>query len=262
MISFPNAKINLGLNILSKRTDGYHEIESCIYPIDWSDSLEIIESNNFSFNSYGLEIPGDIHSNLCVKAYKLLQAEFGIPEIEIHLVKSIPMGAGLGGGSSDGAFMLKMLNEFFGLHISNNKLKEYAFQLGSDCAFFIENMPQIASGRGEVLKSINLDLNGYCIALENPGIHIPTNEAYSMVETNPLELSIVEVLERPITEWRDSLSNRFENPIFNSYPEIMNLKKEMYRAGALYVSMTGSGSTVYGIFEKKPASYDWKIFDL
>ncbi|WP_420318132.1 4-(cytidine 5'-diphospho)-2-C-methyl-D-erythritol kinase [Ekhidna sp.] len=262
MITFPNAKINLGLNIVSKREDGYHNIESCFYPIPWYDCLEIIEAASFSLYSYGLEIPGDSDANLCVKAYELLKKDFDIPSIEIHLLKNIPMGAGLGGGSADGAFTLKMLNEIFRLELPNQELKEYALQLGSDCPYFIENKPAIARGRGEVLKEIGLDLKGYYLAIHNPGIHISTKEAYAGVNPGSVDTSIPEIIKTPIEQWKNGLKNDFEASIFPNHSEIEQLKKEMYDAGSVYASMTGSGSTVYGLFENPLEHSNWKIFNL
>ncbi|MEQ6166694.1 4-(cytidine 5'-diphospho)-2-C-methyl-D-erythritol kinase [Ekhidna sp. MALMAid0563] len=262
MITFPNAKINLGLNIVSNREDGYHNIESCFYPIPWRDSLEVIEAASFAFYSYGLDIPGDTSSNLCVKAYELLKADFDIPPIEIHLLKNIPMGAGLGGGSADGAFTLKMLNDIFSLNLTDSQLENYALQLGSDCPFFIKNKPAIARGRGEQLKVIDLDLSGYHIAIHNPGIHISTKEAYAGVKPEQPELHVSEIIQKPISEWKDTLSNDFESSIFPNHPEIEQLKKEMYEAGAIYASMTGSGSTVFGVFEDEIADTEWKSFKL
>lgn len=250
MITFPNAKINLGLNVLSRREDGYHDIESCFYPIDLKDSLEIIESTSFSFHSYGLKIPGKSASNLCVKAYELLNNDFQIPPIEIHLLKNIPMGAGLGGGSADGAFTLRMLNESFELNLSNSQLEEYALQLGSDCPFFIKNIPMLASGRGEYLAPFEIDLSVYRIEINTPEIHISTKEAYARITPKQTEISIPDILTLPIGEWRDLLVNDFENSVAPSHPEIVAVKNEMYMKGAIYASMTGSGSTVFGIFEK------------
>lgn len=262
MITFPNAKINLGLNIVSKREDGYHNIESCFYPIPWHDSLEVIEAASFAFYSYGLGIPGDTSSNLCVKAYKLLKADFDIPPIEIHLLKNIPMGAGLGGGSADGAFTLKMLNDIFSLNLTNPQLENYALQLGSDCPFFIKNQPAIATGRGEQLEPIDLNLSGYYLAIHNPGIHISTKEAYSGVKPKESKISVSEIVQRPIEQWKDLLRNDFEASIFPNHPEIEKLKNEMYDEGAIYASMTGSGSTVFGIFRKVIDHQGWKIFPL
>ncbi|MEM9896384.1 MAG: 4-(cytidine 5'-diphospho)-2-C-methyl-D-erythritol kinase [Bacteroidota bacterium] len=259
MITFPNAKINLGLNILSKREDGYHNIESCFYPIPWYDSLEVIEAASFAFRSYGLNIPGDSSTNLCVKAYELLKQNHDIPPVEIHLLKNIPMGAGLGGGSANGAFTLKMLNSLFGLQISDLELEAYALQLGSDCPFFIKNKSAIAKGRGEILDLIKLDLSGYYLAIHNPGIHISTKEAYAGVSPKKIDKSVPELIKAPIDQWTEFLKNDFEASIFPNHPKIMQLKQEMYDNGALYASMTGSGSTVFGIFQEEPL-VKWKSF--
>lgn len=261
MISFPNAKINLGLNITSKRADGYHNIESCFYPIPWQDSLEVIEAASFAFHSHGLDIPGDASSNLCVKAYEIIKADHDIPPVEIHLLKQIPMGAGLGGGSADGAFTLTLLNDLFKLGLSTEQLEAYALQLGSDCPFFIQNQPVIAKGRGEDLQAIDLDLSGYHLAIHNPGIHISTKEAYSGITPKQPEHSISDIISRPIGNWKDLLHNDFEDSIFPSHPQIQQLKEDMYNAGAIYASMTGSGSTVFGIFENE-IDQNWKMVSL
>ena len=260
MISFPNAKINLGLNIVSKREDGYHNIESCFYPIPWYDSLEVIKAASFSFHSYGLDIPGDNSSNLCVKAYELIRADHDIPPVEIHLLKNIPMGAGLGGGSADGAFTLKMLNDLFELGLSDEKLESYALQLGSDCPFFIKNQPAIAKGRGEELEAIELDLSGYHLGIHNPGIHVSTKEAYSGIVPQLPPISIVSIIRTPLKEWKDSIVNDFETSIFPNHPAIAELKQDMYDTGAVYASMTGSGSTVFGLFGEKVEN--WNCFKL
>jgi len=262
MISFPNAKINLGLNIIGKREDGYHNIESGFYPIPWHDSLEIVASKDFSFQSYGLEIPGDSASNLCVKAYHLLKETFDIPPVAIHLLKKIPMGAGLGGGSADGAFALKLINDLFKLELADAQLEAFALRLGSDCPFFIENKAAIANGRGEQLKVIDLDLKGYYMAIHNPGIHISTKEAYAGIAPKTPSYSITNLLQQPVSIWKDHLVNDFEHSIFPHYPEIEKLNMEMYTEGALYASMTGSGSTVYGIFEEEKGVKDWKWIEL
>jgi len=251
MITFPNAKINLGLNIVRKREDGYHDIESCFYPIPWKDGLEVIASTKFSFHSYGLQIPGNSNENLCVKAYELLKEKYDIPSAEIHLLKKIPMGAGLGGGSADGAFTLSTLNDVFDLGISTNELKELALQLGSDCPFFIQNEPAIAKGRGEILEGVDINLSGYYLGIQNPGIHISTKEAYSGVVPKTPEIEVSEILKMPLNTWKEQLKNDFEASIFENYPEIADLKKEMYSSGAIYASMTGSGSTVYGVFKQE-----------
>ncbi|GAB4229789.1 MAG: 4-(cytidine 5'-diphospho)-2-C-methyl-D-erythritol kinase [Ekhidna sp.] len=262
MISFPNAKINLGLSIVSKREDGYHNIESCFYPIPWHDSLEVIEAASFAFHSYGLDIPGDSQSNLCVKAYDLLKADFDIPPVEIHLLKNIPMGAGLGGGSADGAFTLKMLNESCELGLTDSQLEGYALQLGSDCPFFIKNRPTIAAGRGENLQPIDLNLSGYYLAIHNPGIHVSTKEAYAGVVPKQPKMQVSQIVNTPVENWEGSLVNDFETSIFPNHPEINRLKNEMYESGAIYASMTGSGSTVFGIFESELKHSQWKVIPL
>lgn len=251
MIVFPNAKINLGLNILYKRDDGFHEIDSIFYPIEGlRDVLEIIESNHFQFTSSGLYIPGDEQQNLCVKAYHLLKKDYDLPPVKMHLHKVIPMGAGLGGGSADGAFTINLLNDLFDLGISEQKRMEYAAQLGSDCAFFIKNEPAHATGRGELLKSINLELKDYQIALINPGIHVGTKEAYAGITPNREQISTEAVVKKPLLEWKNELTNAFEQSVFKLHQEIEGLKQQLYNNGAIYASMTGSGSTVFGLFEK------------
>ncbi|MEP1094744.1 MAG: 4-(cytidine 5'-diphospho)-2-C-methyl-D-erythritol kinase [Cyclobacteriaceae bacterium] len=262
MLSFPNAKINLGLHVLAKREDGYHGLESCFYPIAWKDSLEIVPSASFSFESYGLKIPGNASENLCVKAYELIKSDYDISPVETHLLKSIPMGAGLGGGSANGAFMLKLLNDHFKLGISVLKLQEYALRLGSDCPFFIENKPVIAKGRGEVFGQVNLDLTGHYLALKNPEVHISTKEAFAGISLTTHQIGISEILELPISKWRKNLVNDFETSIFPNYPEVAKLKDDMYSSGALYASLTGSGSTVYGIFGEKPENSNWMILEM
>ena len=250
MLTFPNAKINLGLNITAKRKDGYHDIASCFYPIPLKDALEIIPAEIFSFEITGLRIPGSTNDNLILKAYELLKADYQLPPIEIMLHKNIPMGAGLGGGSADGAFMLSLLNDYFNLKISIKNLASYALLLGSDCPFFIENKPKLVSGRGEIFEDITLDLSGYYLALMYPDIHISTAEAYQGVKPQQAEISIKELLQHyPIGEWKGKLINDFERGIFEKYPQLYTIKNKLYDAGALYASMTGSGSTIFGIFD-------------
>ncbi len=262
MLSFPNAKINLGLNILAKRTDGYHDLETCFYPIPWRDSLEIIESSEFGFYSYGLKIPGDWEHNLCVKAYEVLKADFDLPPIEIHLLKAIPMGGGLGGGSANGSFVLKLLDELFQLELSTSKLEAYALKLGSDCPFFIQNKPTLASGRGEIFQSCDVDLSGLFLAMFNPDVHISTKEAFSGIQPATPKESISEIVQRPVSEWKDLLVNDFETSVFPNHPEIGKVKEDMYESGAIHSSMTGTGSTVYGIFETPPENIQWTVFEL
>lgn len=252
MVTFPNAKINLGLNIVSKRKDGYHDIETCFYPIPTCDILEIIEAEKLSFSSTGLDIPGDTNSNLCVKAYNLIAKRYNIPFVSIHLHKVIPMGAGLGGGSADGAFMLKLLNDKFELGITIEKLEKLASQLGSDCPFFIRNKPAFATGTGTILEDISIDLNGKFIVLDHPNIHVSTQEAYSGVNPKSPEKSIREIIKQDLNAWRNELKNDFELSVFPNHPKIEKVKESFYTQGADYAAMSGSGSTVFGIFEEEP----------
>lgn len=250
MVLFPNAKLNLGLYVTQKRPDGYHNIETCFYPVAITDILEFVESRDKTSIQYsGNAIPGDPQENLCIKAWNLLHEKYRIPSVAIHLHKHIPIGAGLGGGSSDAAFMLKGLNEFFQLGISTGKLEEFASGLGSDCAFFIRNTPCFAEGRGEILTPINLDLSKNKIVLINPGIHISTSEAYSMVTPKLPLHNLRDSLKLPITNWQHSIYNDFEQGVFQKHPKIAQIKKRLLSAGAIYAAMSGSGSSVYGIFE-------------
>ncbi|WP_439490348.1 4-(cytidine 5'-diphospho)-2-C-methyl-D-erythritol kinase [Algoriphagus sp.] len=258
MISFPNAKINLGLYITAKRSDGYHEIESCMVPIPLVDALEmIVDTKKTTFSTTGLDVPGDAKDNLILKAYQLLKKDFpNLPNISIHLHKTIPMGAGLGGGSSDAAFALTMMNNLFDLILDDFFLEEYAAQLGSDCPFFIENIPQIARGRGEILEPITLDMKGTYLVLINPRIHIGTKEAYAGVSPKKTAGKLEEILEDK-TRWKDELINDFEASIFPNHPEIAAIKSKLYENGAYYAAMSGSGSSVFGLFEEKPSSMKW-----
>jgi 4-diphosphocytidyl-2-C-methyl-D-erythritol kinase len=258
MISFPNAKINLGLHITSKRKDGYHEIETCMVPVPLFDALEMILDKKSSWNSSGLSIPGEAKDNLILKAEKLLKKDFpGLPNLSIHLHKNIPMGAGLGGGSADGAFALKLMNNLFDLHLDDFFLEEYAAELGSDCPFFIENTPKIARGRGEILEPIGLSLKGSHLVLINPGIHIGTKEAYAGVTPGPPKVKLEEVLADR-SRWKAELINDFEASIFKTHPPIAAIKEKMYSAGAYYAAMSGSGSSVFGLFDKKPENLTWQ----
>lgn len=259
MISFPNAKINLGLHITAKRKDGYHDIESCMIPIPLFDALEmVVNTKKTTFESTGLAIPGDIKDNLILKAYQLLKKDFpNLPELTIHLHKNIPMGAGLGGGSADAAFALNLMNNLFDLILDDFFLEEYAAQLGSDCAFFIENTPKIATGRGEVLEPIEIDLTGNHLVLINPGIHIGTKEAYAGVTPSAPKVKLKEVLANK-SRWKKELVNDFEASIFPNHPEIEAIKNTLYENGAYYAAMSGSGSSVFGLFDKKPSSIEWK----
>ena len=254
MICFPSCKINLGLRITQKRADGFHALETVFFPISIKDALEIIIEPDTSaapitFTSSGLAINGDPSDNLCFKAYGLLKNDYpSIPNIKMHLHKKIPMGAGLGGGSSDGAFTLVTLNQLFNLQLSEQALLNYALQLGSDCPFFIINTPAFATGRGEILTPTKVDLSGYSIVIVNPGIAISTKLAFSLITPKIPDNNLAAVIQQPISTWKDVLINDFEQPIFNSFPELANIKETLYQKGAAYASMTGTGSTVYGIF--------------
>ncbi len=257
MVNYPNAKINLGLYITAKRTDGFHEIASCFYPIKWEEALEIIPSKAFNFSASGIPVPGEISSNLIVKAYQLLQSKHNLPPVSIHLHKSLPMGAGLGGGSSDASHTLKLLNSIFDLNLSQETLLEYSAQLGSDCAFFIYNNPCIASGRGEILTPFSLSLKGYYLLLIHPGIHISTSEAYAGVTPRSLTIPLENILNQAPEFWKDKLINQFEEHLFKQLPELATIKKQLYDMGAAYASMSGSGSAMYGIFKEKPVDFMW-----
>jgi len=252
MILFPPAKINLGLNVLFKREDGFHEIDSCMVSISLFDVLEILPSDHFEFKQTGLKVDGDAANNLIVRAYELLKSKYNLPPVFLHLQKHIPMGAGLGGGSADASFTLLGLNELFDLKLSTNELLELAGQLGSDCPFFVLNKPQIASGRGEKLQEFSLELNGYFLKIINPGLHIGTKEAYENIQFSESEKLVKEILNQPITTWKSELKNDFEVSAFAKYPQLAEIKQKIYAEGAVYASMTGSGSTLYGIYKEKP----------
>ena len=254
MIAFPNAKINLGLRILQKRPDGFRNIETVFYPVELYDILEIIPANDglFSFTATGIPIPGERSANLCSSAYHLLSSVVRLPPVKIHLHKAIPVGAGLGGGSSDGAFTIKILNDLFGLNLPEEQMVDVARNLGSDCAFFIRNKPAFAYEKGDKFEFLDLDLSKYRIEIITPGIHVNTGEAYSMVKPgrgsgNP-DLHLKEIIARPVETWKGTLKNDFEKPLFVKYPELKKLKQDFYDRGAIYASMSGSGSSIYGIF--------------
>lgn len=253
MITFPNAKINLGLNIVEKRPNGYHNLETIFYPVPVEDALEVNilnESNEkFRLHQAGLEIEGEAENNLVVKAYKLLDAEFNLPPVDIHLFKHIPSGAGLGGGSSDAAYMLKLLNEKFNLELTNETLEEYAARLGADCAFFIRNTPTYAEGIGNIFSPISLSLKGYQIVLVKPDIFVSTREAFAQIKPHRQTVPLKEVIKYPMEEWRELMVNDFEESVFPQFPGIKKIKEKLYRQGAIYAAMTGSGSSVFGLFK-------------
>jgi len=267
MIAFPNCKLNLGLNIINKRADGFHNIETILFPLNWCDGLEIISQGargllgkKVEFDSSGIEIPTDIQFplnkggkgvvNLCVKAYQLLTEDYNLPPVHFFLYKNIPIGAGLGGGSADAACSLKCLNELFELQLNDQQLTNYASQLGSDCAFFINNKPVFAYQRGNRFEPIELNLNNYQFLLVYPNIPIDTGWAYQNIQPKHPKKSLKELIKLPIEKWREHIYNDFEQLVFKKYPQIAALKSQLYKSGALYASMSGSGSAVYGIFEK------------
>jgi len=250
MLCFPNCKINVGLFITEKRPDGYHNIETIFYPVPLCDILEVIESKKNEFTTSGLEIPGNRESNLCLKAYNILRKNFNLPPVKIHLHKVIPMGAGLGGGSSNAAYMIRLLNDLFSLNMEIQQMQEIAGSLGSDCSFFIENKPVFATNKGDVFKSINLDLSNYYILLVKPDMHISTPEAYSLITPRKASFPLATIDISKIHEWKQTIKNDFEDFVFTKFPEIKLIKESLYNAGAIYASMSGSGSAVYGIYEK------------
>ncbi|MDD3308664.1 MAG: 4-(cytidine 5'-diphospho)-2-C-methyl-D-erythritol kinase [Dysgonamonadaceae bacterium] len=252
MICFPNAKINLGLNIVSKRPDGYHNLETVFYPIDLKDALEITPCSMdqpYRFHQLGIPISGDPDKNLVIKAYNLFAELINIPPIEIRLLKTIPFGAGLGGGSSDAAFMLSLLNKTFSSDFSIDELAAMATKIGADCPFFLYNKPAFATGIGDELEIIELDLDSYYFVLVKPDFSVPTKDAYSMITPSKPDISLKEIVKRPISEWKTLMKNDFEIPVFKKYPEIQKIKQQLYDYGALYTSMSGSGSSVYAFFK-------------
>ncbi len=249
MIAFPNAKINLGLYITERRPDRFHNLESVFMPVGWTDVLEILPEEETSFRSSGILIPGDTSTNLCLKAYESLRKDFSLPPVWIHLHKVIPIGAGLGGGSSDAAFTLKMLNELFDLKLNADQLESYARPLGSDCAFFIRNESKLCLGKGDEFSEIVLNLAGKSIILIYPDIHSSTAEAYAGIQPQPAPTNWKEVLRQAPAAWKDLIRNDFETSLFPLYPQLRTIKQQLYEAGASYASMSGSGSTVFGIFD-------------
>jgi 4-diphosphocytidyl-2-C-methyl-D-erythritol kinase len=252
MILFPNAKINIGLNITERRPDGYHNLETIFYPLDIKDALEVVVSDKLSFTSSGLEIPGRMEDNLCIKGYHMLKQNHDLPPVNIHLHKQIPIGAGLGGGSSDAAYFIRLMNEEFKLGLSVEEMTDYARRLGADCAFFIENKPVFAFERGDEFETIKLDLSAYKIVLVMPPVHISTSEAFRGVVPSQPKESLFDLIQLPIADWKKYIKNDFETSIFKNHAEIRGVKAALYEAGAIYSSMSGSGASVFGIFEETP----------
>lgn len=256
MITFPNAKINLGLNIVERRPDGYHNLETLFYPIALQDILEITPrtsdaTEKYSLTMYDAPFDGNIDDNLVIKAYNALAADYTLPALDFFLYKKVPTGAGLGGGSADAAFALKMINDLAGLSLGDDELEKYAARIGADCAFFVRNKPAFATGIGNILTPAKLSLAGYTLVLVKPEIHISTKDAYAQVTPMHPEVSIAEIVKRPIAEWRQLLVNDFEKSVFAKYPEVAAIKEKLYENGAEYASMSGSGSAFFGIFKEK-----------
>jgi len=256
MICFPNAKINLGLNVTEKRSDGFHNIETIFYPVGWNDALEVVVPENskqeFNLHLSGLAISGNLEDNLLYKAYKIIKQTKTLPAIDVYLHKTLPMGAGLGGGSADAAFFINLLNEKFQLNFTETERIDIAKQLGSDCSFFIKNTPVYATQKGDVFTDVKLDLSHLYIAIIYPNVHSNTKEAYSLVKPQQATKSLLEIIKQPILTWKTDLINDFEKSIFNLYPIVEKTKHDLYKLGAVYACMSGSGSAVFGLFESEP----------
>lgn len=252
MITFPNAKINLGLNITEKRPDGYHNLETIFYPIPLEDALEACPRKegpgDCSLSQSGLSIEGDAENNLVVKAYRLLDETYHLPPVDIYLHKHIPSGAGLGGGSADAAFMLKLLNRMCRLNLTDDQLEAYASRLGADCAFFVRNRPTYAEGIGNIFSPVKLSLAGWQLLLVKPDIFVSTRDAFARICPRHPERNLKDLISQPVESWKDCMANDFEESVFPQFPAIGDIKAELYRLGAVYASMSGSGSSVYGLF--------------
>ncbi len=253
MLAFPNCKINIGLHVVRRREDGFHDLETVFYPVPFKDALEILPTQNAAtFHQTGKKIDGDACENLVLKAFHLLQNLFPekVHPLDIHLHKNIPTGAGLGGGSANAAFMLRMMNDFFSLKMEETTLLQHAEMLGSDCPFFIRKTPQFATGKGTELTHIPLDLSGYRFQLVLPDVHISTAKAFQSLHPKTPSFNLQKLPELPVAEWKNLVVNDFETPVFAQHPELADLKKQLYGGGALYASLTGSGAALYGIFQK------------
>ncbi len=251
MLRLSGCKINLGLSVIGKRVDGFHNIESVFYPVPWNDVIELIPADKNDLTNYGLSIPGNTEDNFCNKVYQLLSRDFDLKPVRWVLLKNIPTGAGLGGGSANAATALLLLNDRFNLKLTHDQLIHYASQIGSDCAFFLKNKPQFASSRGEQLEELDLSLKNYFILIVNPGIHINTAWAYhALAESKSYSQSGVvrSAINEPFSKWRELLFNDFERVVFPKHPEIALIKERMYESGAIFSNLSGSGSSVFGIF--------------
>jgi 4-diphosphocytidyl-2-C-methyl-D-erythritol kinase len=250
MLAFANAKINLGLFLTEKRKDGYHNLQTVFYPVKIFDVVEIIDANSTTFRSSGIEIPGNAEDNSCLSAFARLQAEFKLPNQQITLLKNIPIGAGLGGGSADAAFLIKLVNQKFNLGLTKDKMQDYARGIGADCAFFIENKPIYAFAKGDEFEEISIDMSSYFLVLIKPAIHVSTVEAYRNVKVSEPSKTLKEVINLPLADWKTNIFNDFEESVFAAHPQIDEIKTKLYASGATFALMSGSGSSVYAIFEK------------
>jgi 4-diphosphocytidyl-2-C-methyl-D-erythritol kinase len=259
MLAFANAKVNLGLFITKKRPDGYHNLETVFYPVRLFDVIEITDAPELSCTLEGIEVPGDVANNICLKTYRLLQKDFSLPPQKITLLKNIPVGAGLGGGSSDAAFLIKLINDKFGLGLTIVQMQAYARQLGADCAFFIESKPVFASGIGDVFEPVNVKLENYFLVLVKPPVHVSTAIAYAGIKPKKIAIGLSELIKLPLTDWKANLKNDFESSVFSEFPEISVIKDKLYEAGAVFAIMSGSGSSVFAIFEKRTSLPELEI---
>ncbi|MCJ0743861.1 4-(cytidine 5'-diphospho)-2-C-methyl-D-erythritol kinase [Pedobacter montanisoli] len=250
MLTFANAKINLGLFLTEKRTDGYHNLQTVFYPIKIYDVVELIDAEETSCMVKGIEVPGETTDNICLRAFKMLQAEFNLPNQRIILLKNIPVGAGLGGGSADAAFLIKLINDKFNLGISIAEMENYARKLGADCAFFIRNQPVYAFGKGDEFEEAEIDLSSYFLVLVKPPVHVSTAQAYANVSVKQPVQPLKRLIELPLSEWQSVMLNDFEPSVFAAFPQIAEIKTKLYEAGAKFALMSGSGSSVFGIFDR------------
>jgi 4-diphosphocytidyl-2-C-methyl-D-erythritol kinase len=250
MLAFANAKINIGLNVTEKLPSGYHNIQTVFYPIKIHDVVEITDATLISFKVVGIDIEGNPEDNLCYKAFRLLQKDYNFPAQQITLLKQIPIGAGLGGGSSDAAHLIKLIDQKFNLGLNVAEMEQYASKLGADCAFFIQNKPVYAYGKGDQFKPLNLDLSAYNIVLVKPETHVSTAEAYAGMIPQANDENLPDLVKEPLESWKHHIKNDFERMVFEKYPAIADVKNRLYQAGAIYAAMSGSGSSVYGIFDK------------
>lgn len=249
MLAFANAKINLGLFVTEKRSDGYHNLETIFYPVKINDVIEVTDAAETTCTIHGITIPGNSDDNLCMRAFNSIKDDFNLPPQSIDLLKNIPVGAGLGGGSADAAFLVKLLNDKFNLRLTEAQMEDYVRPLGADCPFFIRNRPVLAVGTGDDFTDIDIDLSGYHIVLVKPQVHVSTADAYSTIKPSVPKNSLKELIHLPLKEWRGNIFNDFELSVFKKFPEIEHLKKSLYQQGAIFALMSGSGSSVFAIFE-------------